>query len=297
MVDLSPQDAERPWASMFEDVAPTTAVDALAFVAEQPSGDPATRALVGGLRADRVGFAFIAGYHAACERVFGTTLWPALCVTEQGPPHPRSIACRFEKGRLSGTKTYVTGGPLARTLFVLARAEPFDDRSQRRLVVASVRADAPGVSIEPMPPTSFVPEVPHGRVVLDGAVPDRIMENGWNHFVKPFRTIEDIHVTMAVFAYLGRALHRQKGAPSDVDAISAIVMTLLTIAGASAVEPATHRVLSGAYVLAESIWPRLQLKGEEGDRWIRDQKLLRIAQYARDARQKAAWVRTGAHTD
>ncbi|MEL7372652.1 MAG: hypothetical protein AAFN74_27245, partial [Myxococcota bacterium] len=285
------------WAAMFDNIALTKADDLAAFVAAQSDDEPAVRALQGGLRADRAGFAFVAGYHAACDAVFGVASWPALCVTEQGPPHPRSIECRFENGALFGTKTYVTGGPLAQTLHVLARAEPFDDEDQRRLIVATLRADAPGVGIDTMPPTSFVPEVPHGRVSFDGAVPDTVAENGWGGYVKPFRTVEDIHVTMSVLAYLSCALQRQGGAPSDVDAIAAVVTTLFTLAQTSPERAATHRVLAGAYALAESIWPRLRLTGEEGARWARDQKLLRIAQAARQARQKAAWARTGAHAE
>ena len=58
-----------------------------------------------------------------------------------------------------------------------------------------------------MPETRFVPEVPHARVQLDAVRVDAaalLPGDGYERYVKPFRTIEDAHVTLAVLAYLLR---------------------------------------------------------------------------------------------
>jgi hypothetical protein len=56
-----------------------------------------------------------------------------------------------------------------------------------------------------MPPTRFVPEVPHARLAFDGvavAHEDVLPGDGYERYIKPFRSVEDIHVTAAVLAYL-----------------------------------------------------------------------------------------------
>ncbi len=272
----------RPWA------------DADAFLAAQPSGSGsgAERAVAAGLAADRVGYAFLSGYHAACDALMGRSTRPAMCVTEKGPPHPRHIECRWSDGVLNGTKTYVTGGPLAQTLHVLAVAD--GGEKTKRLVVATIAADARGVEIDSLPKTPFVPEVPHGRVRFVDAVPTAVVEDGWSGRVKPFRTVEDIHVTLAVGAYLAQALHRQGGANEDVDALCALIHSLSDLSRRPPSEPGTHRALAGVLALATPLWARATLTGDEGVRWQRDRRLLAVAQGARQARRDAAWVATGA---
>ncbi len=89
-------------------------------------------------------------------------------------------------------------------------------RSDRPLLKAGTRAlRCPGVRLLPMPATRFVPEVPHARVQLDDVhvEDDELLPgDGYDAYVKPFRSIEDMHVTLAVLAYLLREA-RQRGWP------------------------------------------------------------------------------------
>ena len=262
---------------------------------EETPRHSASRAVAGGLAADRVAYAFLAGYHAACDALVAPAAWPAICVTETGPPHPRNIACTWRDGHLDGTKTFVTGGPFAQTLHVLAVVDdgrPSSSEVPRSFVLATIAADAPGVEIEALPAAPFVPEVPHGRVVFRHAAPSCVRDDGWAGYVKPFRTVEDIHVTLAVAAYVARALHRHGGPAQDIDALLAVMSGLYGLAQQSASSPATHRGLAGVLALAAPIWSRTQLAGDEGERWTRDQRLLSIAAKARDARRQAAWDKT-----
>ncbi len=274
--------------ALFSTTPPHAWPDVSTFVDALPAGSPADRAFAAGLHADRVGYAFIGGYHAACDALMAPAPWPAMCVTESGPPHPRTIACRWADGALTGTKTFVTGGPLAKTLHILAVAGDEASETVRPLVVATVDAKAPGVTIEPLPASGFVPEVPHGRVVLAGARPATIVEDGWARVVKPFRTVEDIHVTLAVLVYLTRAAHRHRSPPEDIEALAGLVHALHALSTAPSARPGTHLALAGLLTIAETIWPRLRLEGEEGERWDRDQRLLTIARKARLARLEAA---------
>ena len=89
--------------------------------------DPAARALVAGAEAPCVAFAFAAGYQAALERMLGPAPgnpFRALCVTEREGNRPRNIHATLRAAddgwRLSGEKTYVTGGAHAQLLCIAA---------------------------------------------------------------------------------------------------------------------------------------------------------------------------------
>src|SRR5262249_12301108 len=83
-------------------------------------------ALSGGAAALSVGEAFLGGYRAALRALVPSL--PAgnvcLCATEEGGAHPRAIATRLELGDgnfcLRGRKKWVTGGPQADWLLVVA---------------------------------------------------------------------------------------------------------------------------------------------------------------------------------
>ncbi len=280
------------WSVLLTKQAPTSWPNAESFVAAASPGPPADRAVAGGVMADRLAYAFLAGYHAACDAVMGPSPWPAMCVTEEGPPHPRNIACRYADGALHGVKNFVTGGPTAKTLHVLAVAG--ETKGQRELVVGTVTLPTEGAAIEALAPPPFVPELQHGRVRFSGAKVDSVVEDGWGARIKPFRTVEDLHVTMAIAAYLARTLHRHGGSAQDVEAVAGLVFALHALAAAPADSPVVHRALAGVDALLRPIVERTELPGEEGERWARDRRLLRVAQSAREARAAAARTATGA---
>ena len=123
------------------------------------------RALVAGVRADRVAYAFAGGYRLALEALTGDARDAALCVTEAGGNHPRAIATTFADGRVTGVKQWATGADRAATLLVVREkaGEGTDGRPQ--LVLVRVATAAPGVTIEAAS-AAFVPEIAHAKVTL-----------------------------------------------------------------------------------------------------------------------------------
>ena len=109
---------------------------------------PIDAAVVGGVHADRLGWAFLAGYQAAL-RVLDPELpagaIAAFCATEARGVHPRDLetAARREGGEwvLDGEKVFATLAAEADVLLVVASAGRGED-GKNRLVVVQVAADA-----------------------------------------------------------------------------------------------------------------------------------------------------------
>ena len=249
---------------------------------------PIDRALFGGASADRLGYAFIAGYHGALAALVPDPgARPALCVTgthPQGPVHPRRITTTWRDGKVAGTKRFVTGGTHADRLWVLASAGWDGDINQ--LVLVPVAADAPGVTIEPLGPTPFAPEVPHAAVIFDGApAAGPALPSAWSDYVVPFRTMEDLHVLGAAAAYRLRAAQRAAPAPPEaMEELLAVLFAIRALAEAPPKDPFSHRAFAGIEVLLHRALSTLPLPPEEAERWARDQPLLTVARTARETR-------------
>jgi alkylation response protein AidB-like acyl-CoA dehydrogenase len=267
---------------------------------------PAAMAVLGGFAADRVGWAFAAGYQAALRRLrpqLPADAIAAFCVTEESGNRPRDIATQIEPdGRggwqVSGAKRWTTLGPDSSLLLVVGRLPGPDAQGRPRLAVAQVVAGAPGLELRPMPPTRFVPEVPHAQVRLDAVAAAALLSgDGYDAYVKPFRTIEDVHVTLAVLAYLLREA-RARGWPAAFAERTVAAMALLgTLSDAAPDAPATHVALAGAlqfaqaaYADAGTAWSR-QPDDPAAQRWARDAALFAVAAGARARRAERAWER------
>ena len=131
------------------------------------------RAIAGGADADRMAWAFASGYQAAL-RVLDPTLpdavIAALCVTEAEGNHPRAIQTTLAPDgsgfTLSGEKRWATLGPDGGLFLIVARE--FGNAAERpSLKAVRVSTGAPGLTIDSITPTGFVPEVPHARVRLE----------------------------------------------------------------------------------------------------------------------------------
>ena len=121
--------------------------------------------------------------------------------------------------------------------------------------------------------------------------------DGYERYVKPFRTLEDAHVTLAVLAYLLREA-RQRGWPAGfAERLCATMVVLCDVAGAAADAPATHVVLAGALAQAHALYAEAgTLWAAAGDdpaaqRWQRDAALFGVAGSARSQRAARAWER------
>ena len=266
---------------------------------------PVERALALGLVAPTPGAAFVGGYRAALHAMIpglGVHTRAALCASEEGGAHPAGIHTRLraigEGYALDGTKRFVTGARDADALLVLADRGA-GEGARRALALVRVDPDAPGVRLEDMPATSFVPDVAHCAVtfaetpvaleaVLDG--------DGWGAYVKPFRTLEDVHVSAAITAWLLGALRRHGGPRALVERLCAQAALLHGLASTSPESAAAHVALAGAFAgLHAAIEAMEPWWGDapEGVRamWARDRRILGVARYARDQRLARAWER------
>ena len=158
------------------------------------------RAIAQGFASDRLGMAFAGGYCSAMIALGapddGTP--SALCATEDEGGHPRAIKTRLESGRVTGTKRFVSFGTFAKHLLVVASEGASEGRNRLRVVQVA----ASDVTLDPGMELPFVPEVPHASVVLENVAGQVLPGDGYERYLKPFRTIEDLHVNAAVLAYL-----------------------------------------------------------------------------------------------
>ncbi|TAK39315.1 MAG: acyl-CoA dehydrogenase family protein [Betaproteobacteria bacterium] len=268
--------------------------------------NPMDRAIAGGFAADRVGWAFACGYQAALHALFPGApedRIAALCVTEADGNSPKAIRSTLRREGdlwlLNGAKRWTTLGPDGGLFFVAARdAAASGERAVIR--VARVTSDAPGVTVTPMPPTRFVPEVPHAQLQFEN-VPltnDALLPgDGYDHYVKRFRTVEDQHVKAAVVAYLVREARRLAWPVAWIERAAALLHGLRAIAGEDASAPATHIALAGALALGtaliEATEPFWNAAGQDpaAPRWRRDRELFAVAGSARVRRTARAWER------
>jgi alkylation response protein AidB-like acyl-CoA dehydrogenase len=270
------------------------------------AASPAAMAALGGFAADRVGWAFAAGYQAALRRLrpsLPADAIAAFCVTEEGGNRPRDIATRIAPDgrggwRVTGAKRWTTLGPDSSLLLVVGRLPDPEAQGRPRLAVAQVAAGTPGLELLPMPPTRFVPEVPHAQVRLDAVAAAALLPgDGWDAYVKPFRTIEDVHVTLAVLAYLLREARARAWPAAFVERLVAAIQLLGTLSDAAPDAPPTQVALAGAlqfaqaaYADAGALWSQ-QPDDPAARRWARDTALFAVAGSARARRAERAWER------
>ena len=279
-----------------------------AYRSERAAGaSPFSAAVIVASLVDRLGFAFAVGYPAALEHMIaGVPLPCALCVTEANGNSPRAIESTLvPKGdgyTLHGTKTFVTFGNHAETLIIVAKVgEKPDGRPD--LAVVRIPAGRKGVVLHELPQTPFVPEVPHTSVQLEGVEvlrAERLPGDGYLNYVKPFRTIEDIHVVGATLGYLVGLARRTRASTTLVAELAADLVALAGLRGGSPLDPRVHVALQGVYqhvtrlIGSEEFVQVLDCApDDERARWERDRALLRVASKAREARFERAMTQIG----
>jgi len=250
---------------------------------------PFELAVVGGRLMATPGLAFLVGYQAALRM-----LWPsapqslgALCATEQRSLRPADMQTRLSELRLSGRKDFVTAGDAADWLLIAARSEePGDDP---RLSLAVVYAGEAGVQVEKLPPIPLMPDISHGRLLLDNALCELLAGDGWDAYVKPFRTLEDIYVLSAMTAWL-------YGVGQDSDWPQALQLRLLALLAACSEvsrqapdNPAGHVLLGGLFAQFDALKAEVNQALADGPpewaaMWQRDQAVMELAAGARGKR-------------
>ena len=256
---------------------------------------PFELAVAGGRRMATPGLAFLVGYQAALRM-----LWPsaplslgALCATEQRSLRPADMHTRLTDLRLSGAKDFVTAGDAADWLLIAARSE--EAGATPRLSLAVVYPGEPGVTVETLPALPLMPDISHGRLHLDGALCELLAGDGWDAYVKPFRTLEDVYVLSAMTAWL-------YGVGQDSDWPQTLQLRLLALlAGCAEMSrqppnnPAGHVLLGGLFAQFDALKTELDQALSEGDpqwaqMWQRDQAVMQLASGARAKRLAKAFA-------
>lgn len=263
---------------------------------------PIDRAIVGALSVDRVAWAFGGGYVAALQQMIPSLpreAFASLAATEEGGAHPRAIQTALHEGRLLGSKRWVTmpGYEGATSFFfVVAKRPELDAAGRPRLVLVRVRSDAPGVGVK-RTSAPFVPELSHGELTLDVAVDpsDVLPGDGYADYLKPFRTVEDLHVHGALVALMlgyGARVDAPKGPRTE---LLAALEAIRGLALSDPQRPEVHLGLAGVITSVERARRELepsfaQLDEATRTAWTRDSVLFSVANKARAARLEAAWA-------
>ena len=281
--------------------------------AASASMTPVDTAIVAGTMVDRLGFAFAGGYRAALHALVPELprgAVAALAATEEGGAHPRAIRTTIARDGtnciIQGKKNWTTLGPEGAELLVVCAWADSLTEARPRLAVARVPAGAPGVTLEPLAAMGFVPEIPHALVRLEGVRVDasRVLSgDGYADYLKPFRTVEDIHVHAALFGFLGAVAVRARLDRALIERILSAIVAVRGLAALDPKAPSVHVALAG--VIAESrgiggaldaVWD--QVPEPTRSLFRRDRPLLGVASKARAARREAAWdALAGGHAD
>ena len=259
---------------------------------------PFELAVLGGRAMATPGLAFLIGYQAALR-----VLWPsapaslgALCATERRSVRPADMQTRLEGLRLSGSKDFVTAGLDAEWLLVAARSEGPGEGP--RLNLAVVYPGEPGVTLEALPTLPLMPEVGHGRLRLQEAGCELLAGDGWDAYVKPFRSLEDLYVLAALTAWL-YGVGQECGWPQDLR-----LRLLGLLAGCAegsrqcADSVGCHLLLGGLFAQFQALRGSIDkalLAGpaQWSQLWQRDQGVLALATAAREKRLAKAWAAEG----
>jgi alkylation response protein AidB-like acyl-CoA dehydrogenase len=269
-----------------------------ALLARLGTPSPFELAVLGGRLAATPGLAFLAGYQGALRLFWPCAPWSlgALCVTENNSVRPADMQTRLSDLLLHGRKDFVTAGDAADWLLVAAREEL--QGQAVRLALGVVRNGDHGVRIEMLPSLPLMPDIGHARLHLDGAHCERLAGDGWDDYVKPFRSIEDLHVLTAVSAWL-------YGVGQDANWPQALQLRLLgLLAGCAEVarqgqaQPATHLLLAGLFAQFAALDAELHAAFAAGPAdwaalWQRDRGLLSLAASARGKRLANALAALG----
>ena len=169
------------------------------------------------------------------------------------------------------------------------------DDGTNRLRVVRVATSASGVTLRSSS-APFVPEIMHAEVELDNvaiAEADVLPGDGYTDYLKPFRTIEDLHVHGALLGYL-IGVARRRSMPRDVvETLVALAVATRALADADTKTEATHVALAGLIGLVTHAVAQVEEHWSpdgERTRWERDRPLLRVASAARAARRERAWA-------
>eukprot|EP00759_Apiculatamorpha_spiralis_P012134 PhF_6_TR19215/c0_g1_i1/m.28248 len=280
---------------------------------------------VTGFQSSCLAFAFASGYQCAMYALYKKNgvhnmLLPpqksdcdadhafpaAICVTENvRPPSPKSITCRVSKeGLVSGEKSFITCGSEARSLLILARTHS----EVLELKAVHVRP-SPGnnnsILMQALPPLSFCAEVSHSKAQFNNSPGEILPGDGFRSYMRPFRSIEDVHVASAIVGHL-IGLSQQHPSAVSHSAIKELATVGAALVGAGneilnstcddVTENSVHLVLSGIHTAVQLVARKLAQEIAisntiVGEKLLKDLPLLHVAEAVRKNRfEKAVTV-------
>lgn len=246
-----------------------------------------------GLRCENFSQAFAIGYRCALQALLpqlNTQQWAAMCVSESEGNHPRNITTELHlNGTVSGNKSFVTMASLAKQLVVIAKQG--ENESHPILKAVLVDSGQPQVNIESFPPLKMVKHVPHGKVEFCEAIGEVLDGDGYLDFNKTFRTLEDIHVTLAASAFILSHSVRNKLAESLLIQSTALTAQLSNMALSPS--PWVHIELAHCLDQFNELQQGFsaEIKSYNTEflaEWEQDRRLFSLSQGARDRRLKTA---------
>lgn len=266
-------------------------------------------AVVGGFISDRVSYAFVSGYESAIRHMFPKLPKEAVvafCVTEEGGGHPKAIQSTLmktdelsdgeKKWVLNGSKKFITCADEAELVLAAASTGTTSDgKNQIRIVLVDKKT--PGISVELMDQLPFVKEISHGRLHFkDVALKESqiLKGDGYNEYIKPFRTIEDIHVFGAILGYLFRVASIFDWPKNINEGLLSLITTIKSLAVCNPLSKEVHIVLAGVFRQLSDLLDRADPYWDKVDKdtraiWERDRALLNVAGRAREKRLASAW--------
>lgn len=267
--------------------------------------EPIDRAVIGGFLSDRVGFAFAAGYEAALMKLapsISEGSIASLCVTEEQGGHPAMIRSTLrrtgENGpwTLNGSKKFITLAAEA-DIFLIAASAGTSPNNKNAIRIAQVERNAQGLEVARMPDLPFVPEIGHGIVRMNQVMVEntRLMPgDGYADYIKPFRTIEDLHVTAAIEGYIFRVAGLYQWPHPIMEQIALLLAGTRALALEDPSSPGVHIALGGLRAHMLSLFESIQELWKTTDaitrsNWERDRALLGVAEKSRISRLEKAW--------
>ena len=277
------------------------------FLAQQQYGQwssPFERAVAGGFSSLNMGMAFTSGYQAALQAIAPNVVdynAASFCVTEDGGNKPADIQTSLKPEYdgpwiLNGRKSFVSGAEQARRLLVAATSGR-DEMGRNQITMVWLDTEQAGVTITPLPALPFAPDISHGcvdfeRVIIADA--QILPGDGYRDYVKPFRTIEDLHVCGAVLGYVLRVAQEHDMNTSLLEQLVALITLHQNLTGWPASSADTHIALAGARQLLDTTLQAfeaalIQHQSAQTPAWQRDKALLTVAHKARAQRTLKAW--------
>ncbi|MEV4209498.1 acyl-CoA dehydrogenase family protein [Nocardia salmonicida] len=254
------------------------------------------RAAIAGFDSAGTGPAFLGGYQEALHALVPSldpTELSSMCATEGAGARPSTMTTTVgEDGAVSGTKSFATLGTFADRFLVIARSgtQP-DGRPILRAVLVPAGAAA---AVSPLPALPFAPEIPHAGVTFDAAPGEVLPGDGYTDYLKPFRTVEDLHVVAAVLGQLIRVARLSQWPAEPVEQLLALFAAVRGVGSDDPSSPGVHIALGGLFDRLTALPAELEplwapVDPEVRKRWERDVPLLGVAGKVRAARLATAW--------